>query len=386
MTDQKNTILAIVLSAVVLIGWQYFFAHAADGEAAQQIAQQQQAQQQAQPRSRPGPGHAGPAPTPPAAPSAPPARHRPAAPSAPAAPPSTAMTRDAALAASPRIAIDTPSIKGSIALKGGRIDDLALVKYRETVDPKSPPIVLLSPSGSRRSVLRRVRLGRRHGTTPRSPTPDTVWTQQGSGALDVDKPVTLHLGQRRGPDLPPHDRGRRQISLHPQGRGRRTAGTAPVTLLPLCAGLAPRHAADARLLHPARRPDRRSRRQGPAGNHLLEHRRRRRRSSFDTTNALARHHRQILGGDAAARHRRAPQGALLRRHGRQQPQTYQTDYLLDARTIAPGATATADARLFAGAKEVAHHRRLREAAQARPLRPADRLGLVLLHHQADVLC
>ena len=37
---------------------------------------------------------------------------------------------------------------GSIALKGGRIDDLALIKYRETVDPKSPAIVLLSPSGS----------------------------------------------------------------------------------------------------------------------------------------------------------------------------------------------------------------------------------------------
>ena len=44
--------------------------------------------------------------------------------------------------------IETDSLQGSIALKGGRIDDLALVKFRETVDPKSPPIVLLSPSGS----------------------------------------------------------------------------------------------------------------------------------------------------------------------------------------------------------------------------------------------
>ena len=32
--------------------------------------------------------------------------------------------------------------------------------------------------------------------------------------------------------------------------------------------------------------------------------------------------------------------------------TYQTDYLLDARTVQPGGTASADARLFAGAKEV----------------------------------
>ena len=44
--------------------------------------------------------------------------------------------------------IETPSVAGSIALKGARIDDLSLIKYRETVDPKSPPIVLLAPSGS----------------------------------------------------------------------------------------------------------------------------------------------------------------------------------------------------------------------------------------------
>ena len=48
------------------------------------------------------------------------------------------MTREEALAQSPRIAIDTPSLKGSIALKGGRIDDLTLKDYRETVEPTSP--------------------------------------------------------------------------------------------------------------------------------------------------------------------------------------------------------------------------------------------------------
>ena len=44
--------------------------------------------------------------------------------------------------------IETPRLRGSISLKGGQIDDLALTQYRETVDPNSPPIVLLSPSGS----------------------------------------------------------------------------------------------------------------------------------------------------------------------------------------------------------------------------------------------
>ena len=138
MTDQKNTILAIVLSALVLIAWQIYFG------VPQMEKQKQIQQQQAQDRSQQPP----PLPQQPGttqAPSAPGAvPQTPAQPGAAAAQP---MTRDAALAASPRVRIDTPSLSGSISLKGGRIDDLSLVKYRETVDPSSPPIVLLAPSG-----------------------------------------------------------------------------------------------------------------------------------------------------------------------------------------------------------------------------------------------
>ena len=62
--------------------------------------------------------------------------------------PRSADPRETVIAASPRVKIDTPKLSGSISLNGARIDDLALTQYRETVDPKSPPIVLLSPSGS----------------------------------------------------------------------------------------------------------------------------------------------------------------------------------------------------------------------------------------------
>ncbi len=44
--------------------------------------------------------------------------------------------------------IDNGAIHGSISLKGGRIDDVTLQRYRETVDPNSPEIVLLSPPGA----------------------------------------------------------------------------------------------------------------------------------------------------------------------------------------------------------------------------------------------
>ena len=78
------------------------------------------------------------------------------------------------------------------------------------------------------------------------------------------------------------------------------------------------------------------------------------------------------------------EGALLDQPGRQHPQAYQTDYLLDARTVAPGATG--DRRRAAVRRRQGNRadRRLRKTAQAQPLRPADRLGLVLLHHQAGV--
>ena len=58
------------------------------------------------------------------------------------------ISRESALSAGPRIKIDTPRLTGSIGLKGARIDDLALVQFRETVDPASPAIVLYSPSNT----------------------------------------------------------------------------------------------------------------------------------------------------------------------------------------------------------------------------------------------
>ena len=145
MTDQKNTILAIVLSALVLIGWQIFFGvpQIAEAEAAAEAAAQ--TQQQAEPaRASSSPRRPGTA-----------RRRHPRSPTA------ARQTHDARSRRSRSrraCKIDTPLLAGSIALKGGRIDDLSLTKYRETVDPKSPPIVLLAPSGQPASVLCRIRL------------------------------------------------------------------------------------------------------------------------------------------------------------------------------------------------------------------------------------
>src|SRR5690606_16339056 len=63
--------------------------------------------------------------------------------------PQAVRDRKVVLAETPRVAIDTPLLKGSINLKGARIDDLVLVKHKETIAKDSDPIRLLSPSGTR---------------------------------------------------------------------------------------------------------------------------------------------------------------------------------------------------------------------------------------------
>ena len=57
----------------------------------------------------------------------------------------TADTREGALADAPRIEVETPRLIGSISLLGGRIDDLSLKDYRETLDDESPIVTMLSP-------------------------------------------------------------------------------------------------------------------------------------------------------------------------------------------------------------------------------------------------
>src|SRR2546423_7731900 len=106
--NDKNTIIAIVLSAIVLLGWQYFIGMPQMEKQRQeaQLKQQQQTQQAPAPPTTPAPGTAR-DPGTVAHPGAPPAPGQ-------ASPAAQAQTREAVLAASPRIQIDTTRLKGSI--------------------------------------------------------------------------------------------------------------------------------------------------------------------------------------------------------------------------------------------------------------------------------
>jgi YidC/Oxa1 family membrane protein insertase len=328
--DQKNTLLAIVLSAVVLIGWQVYFG-----------MPQMEKHKQAQQTTQQAPG----APSQPGAPSTPG--------TAPSVPPGTAAqptSREGALAASARIRIETPTLAGSIALRGGRIDDLSLIKYRETVDPKSPAIVLLAPSGSPHPFYAEfgwTPAANAGSATVKVPGPDTVWRQQGSGTLAVGRPVTLVYDNGEGLEF------RRTISLDDKYLFTikdevANRGAAPVTLYPY--GLISRHGTPETLgyyiLHEGFI--------GVLGDKLQEETysdvEKKKVVSFTSSNAWL----GFTDKYWAATLLPPPAAKIDARFAAFQngKKSYQTDYRLEPLTIAPGASGVAETRLFAGAKEV----------------------------------
>ncbi|HUX78825.1 MAG TPA: membrane protein insertase YidC, partial [Alphaproteobacteria bacterium] len=183
MNDQRNFIIAIVLSIAVLFAFQYFMP-SAPKKAEPQTAPQS-TQQLAMPQATE----------------------------------SQWMTREEALKKAPhRLQIQSSSVKGSINLEGALFDDLTLLKYHETVDPKSPNIVILAPENSLPSeTIEQIRSRGKYGkekitipsvtyftrfgwkSTPETllPNEKTLWQPNGLN-LTPQTPVTLSWDNGQG--------------------------------------------------------------------------------------------------------------------------------------------------------------------------------------------
>jgi YidC/Oxa1 family membrane protein insertase len=338
MNDQKNTILAIVLSAIVLIGWQYFIGMPQmERQRQEALLKQQQAQQTQPPQAAPSQAAPSPAPAP-----RPPGQQD-------VTTPAEQKSREVALAASPRIQIETPEIKGSIDLKGGRIDDISLTRYRETVNPNSPAIVLLAPAGSAHPFYAEFGWVGAAGANVKAPGPETVWQQEGSGALSPGHPIAL--GYDNGEGL----KFRRTIAVDDKFlftlRDEVTNGAgAPVTLYPYAriSRIGTPQTQSYYILHEGLI--------GVMGDQGLQEFTYKtiddkKNVAFKVTNAWMgitdKYWAATLLPDANAQvqaHFSAADAGGVK--------SYQTDYLLDAQTVSPGGTGAADARLFAGAKEI----------------------------------
>jgi YidC/Oxa1 family membrane protein insertase len=336
MGEHKNTILAIVLSLIVVVGWNYFIGYPQMKQQHEQAQLKQQEQSQVQPGAQSNATPAGPAPEVPGGPST----------NAPAA---QAASRDGVVGSSPRIAVNTPRLGGSIDLKGGRIDDLSLQQYRETVDPNSPAIVLFSPSGAPDAYYAEFGWVPASGSNARVPGPDTVWKQEGSGALGIDHPVTLTYDNGEGLVF------RRTIAVDDHYLftlkdevANKSSGA--VTLFPY--GLISRHGTPKvqgyYILHEGLIGV-----MGDQGEQTVTYKKidETKSQSWEATNVWLgitdKYWAAALLPDTDAKVK--ARFSSIDDNGLK---TYQTDYLAQPQTIAPGATGSADARLFAGAKEV----------------------------------
>ena len=181
--NNRNTILAIALSILVLIGWNYLYISPKMEEerrAAEVLAERQAAEatsgQSEDSQAIPQAGTNAEAPA--------------------STESSSFQSREAALSSNPRVEINSDLLSGSINLKGARFDDLKLNQYRETIDDSSPLIELLKPGGTENAYFAEF------GYTPNNalgtlPGPSTIWSTS-SNTLTGDGSVTLDWTNEKG--------------------------------------------------------------------------------------------------------------------------------------------------------------------------------------------
>ena len=314
MNDSKNLILAVILSALVLLGWTWaankYFPTANPPSAKTEAGKQQ------------------PVPEPQASPSAP-------------STPKVTQTVAAALASSPRVGIRTPSLLGSINLKGAQIDDLLLLGQRQTIAKDSPPIRLLSPLGAPGAYIASFGWTAQGAQTPAL---DTLWSAD-SQLLSPGHPVTLATqtadGTRYQIKIAVDDGYMFTIQQSVTNPSGQPLSVRPIGLVSRASQSADRSTWQNHV--------------GPIGvfdgkanyNVNWKDLDQGTAESFDNTSGW-------LGfTDKYWLAALVPQGAMSGEFRRSPSGGYQADYALAPTTVAPGQTMTASARLFAGAKEKA---------------------------------
>lgn len=192
MDNNRNYFIAIALSVLVLVAWQFFYV-------SPRIEKERAALEQSQPTVDGTTAAQGEGDLPATGPSASTSGSGdlPGASSGAATNVPSSLSREAALAQNTRIAIDTPSLVGSINLTGARLDDLKLKKYRETVDDNSPIISLLNPAGLSDAYFAEIGyIG--NELSGDVPGPSTPWTASQGTTLTQESPIVLTWENDKG--------------------------------------------------------------------------------------------------------------------------------------------------------------------------------------------
>jgi len=322
VNDSKNLILAVVLSALVLLGWTWaankFFPTANPPSTKIEAGKQQPVQQPS------------------------------AQPSAPSTPKVT-QSVSAALSSGQRVKIQTPSLSGSINLKGAQIDDLLLLNQKQTIAKNSPPVRLLSPLGAPGAYIAQFGWTAQGG---QAPALDTLWNAD-SQVLSPGHAVTLSTQTADGT--------RYQIKIAvddgylftvQQSVLNRTS--QPLNVRPI--GLVSRGTKSADV-------DSWTNQVGPIG--VFDGKADYDVNWKDLDEGKTETFNNVPGWlgftDKYWLTALVPQGAMNGEFRRSPSGGYQADYALAPSSVAPGQTATVQTRFFAGAKEKAWLDRYEEA-------------------------
>ncbi len=174
--NNKNFFVALALSVLVFLVWHFVFV--APKQEAQRLRQQQEAQLKKEKQE--------------GTPFAPKAdkTKQPQSPDI-VAPVVAPKSREAALADTKRVLIDTPALKGSLSLKGGRIDDISFKDYHQSVDKNSPSVELFSPAGSEHPYFADFGWSSAPIEGVKFPTTDSEWKVTQGSTLTPSTPVTI---------------------------------------------------------------------------------------------------------------------------------------------------------------------------------------------------
>ena len=171
MNNQRNIILAVVLTGLLLFGWDsvvsHFYPHA--------NAPRKEAAAPLQP-----------------APTAPPGKPtREGGLNDPAAEALEAKDLASELTAAGRVPIAAPGLSGSINLAGALVDDLTINRHRATVKKDSGPVRIFSPPGTPAQEFAQFGWVAGEGGGALLPGAGTVWTAPAGAKLTPQTPVTL---------------------------------------------------------------------------------------------------------------------------------------------------------------------------------------------------
>jgi len=169
--ENRNVIIAVILSTAILIGWSMFVENPNE---AQKKNLEIQGKTETQTNIQ-----------------------KPETPQTTKANPTKAISRGEALKENDRVFIENSNLSGSISLRGALIDDIILKNYREALDKNSKPIVLLSPKKSEDGYF--VESG---WATAKSdikvPDNNSVWQIREGKKLTPTSPITLEWNNKEG--------------------------------------------------------------------------------------------------------------------------------------------------------------------------------------------